>query len=43
MILRYFNPVGAHISGEIGEDESVKAKRFKKKKRFDWSSLNPFS
>lgn len=40
---KYRTPHDTAVSGEIGEDESVKAKRFKKKKRFDWSSLNPFS
>ncbi len=40
---KYRTPHDTAVSGEIGEDEDVKAKRFKKKKGFDWSSLNPFS
>lgn len=40
---KYRTPHDTAVSGEIGEDEEVKAKRYKKKKRFDWSSLNPFS
>ena len=39
---KYRTPHDTAVIGEIGEDEDVKAKRFKKKKRFDWSSLNPF-
>ena len=40
---KYRTPHDTAVSGEIGEDEDVKAKRYKKKKGFDWSSLNPFS
>ena len=39
----YRTPHDTAVVGEIGEDEDVKAKRYKKKKGFDWSSLNPFS
>ncbi len=40
---KYRTPHDTAVIGEIGEDEKVKAKRFKKNKGFDWSSLNPFS
>lgn len=40
---KYRTPLDTAPVGEVGEDEDVKAKRFKKKKPFDWSSLNPFS
>jgi hypothetical protein len=40
---KYRTPHDTAVIGEIGEDEDVKAKRYKTKKGFDWSSLNPFS
>ncbi len=40
---KYRTPHDTAVVGEIGEDEDVKAKRYKKKKKFDWSRLNPFS
>jgi len=40
---QYRTPLDTAPVGEIGEDEDVKAKRYKKKKGFSWSSLNPFS
>ncbi len=40
---KYRTPLDTAPIGEVGEDEDVKAKRYKKKKSFSWSDLNPFS